>query len=126
MADELLTIATGPASIAVWKLGEWLISNRLKKAEQLERDVEVRAEAAGAEERSKLDELLKLVQRVEKDVALISRDLSVNVGAVTKVEERINGMSNNHGQRISQLERDVVELKTLVNQLLNAPRRRSK
>ena len=120
MADELLTIAaTGPASIAVWKFAEWFISKRLNKAEKQE-------EATEAEEKSKLDKLLEAVQRMERDVALISRDLSMHAGAVAKVEERINGMSTNHGQRISQLERDVVELKTLVNQLLSSPRRRSK
>lgn len=104
-----------PVAAAVWKLGEFLITGKLKKAEKKE-------EVSEAEEKGKLDKLLDLTTRMERDVALIRHDLASQAGAVAEVKSRIDGVSKNHGERLAELEGDVRELKTLVQQLLDGQR----
>ncbi len=114
-ADLLLGFAGLPAGVAVWELGKWLIVGRLKRAEKTD-------EKLDAEKEQKLDALLQqgrelgvLVQRIDRDLALLTQSVSVHTGTVAEVKARVDGMSQNYGQRVAKLEQDLVELRTLLS-----------
>lgn len=111
MADAVeaaqLILGGGGGAIALWKAAEWLVVNRLKRAEKAE-------EVAESEDRAKLDTVLNVVTKMERELALMAQQLSTQSGTVSEVKGRIDGMSANYGARLAQLEKDVVELRTLV------------
>ena len=90
-----------------WKVVEWFLAARLKKADQLEEDAET-------EKDTKLDAIYALVQRLDREFGTLSANFSHYTGTVNEVKGRIDGMSENYGKRLSQVERDMVELRTLL------------
>lgn len=104
---ELLPWLSGPGAIAAWEVGKHFLFGRLKKADRLEEDAE-------SEEAKKLDTVLTVLQRVERDLALLAQQQTQNAATVNEVKGRIDGISANHGTRIAELEKTVVELRTLL------------
>lgn len=102
---DIVPLATGPAAVALWELGKWLVIGRLKKAEAVVEGVE-------KGDREKLDTVLGLVQKMEKELGIMTEKLSGYAGTVAEVKGRIDGMSANYGGRLSQLEKDFIELRT--------------
>lgn len=97
----------GAGAVALYKAVEWLVLGRLKKAEKAEEQAEETRDA-------KLDAVLEVVQRLDRDLSLLTQSLSTHVGTVAEVKGRLEGMSANYGSRLSQVEKDVVELRTLL------------
>jgi chromosome segregation ATPase len=66
---------------------------------------------AKAAETEKLDQVLAITKRLEAEVNGLSQRLALSdalqnqmKGALEKVEERINGLGNNYGKRVADLE----------------------
>lgn len=113
--SDIIPWAAGPGGIALWELGKWVILGRLKKAEAVVEGVE-------KGDRDKLDTVLALVQKMEKEIGIMTEKLSTHSGTVAEVKGRIDGMSANHGARLAQVEKDLVELRTEMR--LGKPSRR--
>jgi hypothetical protein len=110
-------MVAGPAGVlGLWKAVEWLVSSRVRRGEA--------AEAQAEEVRDKkLDEVLSVVQRMEKELAVSSAEARRQAVAIGNAEARIDGISTNHGARMSALEQRMAVLDEAMKEL-KARRRR--
>lgn len=115
-ATDVLAIAAGPSAVAVWELGKWLVVGRLKKGEKIE-------EQNATDDRTKLDTVLSVVTKMERELALLAQQLSTHSGTVNEVKARVDGMSLNYGTRLSQFEKDIVELRVRLIAIEDKPKR---
>ena len=63
---------------------------------------------------TKLDAVLDKLSAVELDMRSLVEKLSTQTGAVAEVKARVEGISNNHGSRIGEMERAFTELRTRI------------
>ncbi len=116
MADPLetasLLVGGGGGAVAVYKAMEWLVVSRLKRSEKAEEHVESEARAALREQRDKLDEVLGVVQKMDRELATLTQSLQHHQNTVSEVKARIDGISSNYGVRIGALENGATETRT--------------
>jgi hypothetical protein len=105
--SDLLPLAMGPGAVALWEFGKWLVLGRLSKAEKAVDDAE-------KAEKNKLDSVLAIVTKMEKELGVMTEKLLTQTGSISEVKARIDGISKNHGERLAVIEKDVVELRTLL------------
>jgi hypothetical protein len=105
----------GGGVLAVYKLAEWLVTSKLSKADKAEEKADEAREKASHELAAKMGEVLAVVQKMEKELAVMARDISTQAGSVNEVKARIEGISSNYGPRLAALEQGIVELRTMLD-----------
>lgn len=105
MSAELDLLAAGGGASAVTALVAWAVRRFAERADTAEDDA--RHEAA-----VKLDQVVTAMNDMRSDVRVLVSELGTHRGVVAKVEQRIDGISSNHGQRLGELERRVTILES--------------
>lgn len=112
--SDILATAGGTAGVGVMVKYAWdYLRNR---NEQLETKVE-------GDRDEKLDKVLTVVQRMERDLAVMSTEAKQQAVALGNVYERVEGISKNHGGRLGELEQRLAVLDESVKELKTRRRR---
>lgn len=108
---EQLTLFVVGAFLVGPKLVEWLAKRFVSKADDAEKrvvDERDQREKAMAE---KLDAIVTTLAEMKNDAISARERQSALTAAHAEVKARIDGMSENYGRRIGQLEQEVAALK---------------
>jgi hypothetical protein len=113
---ELATAAIGGGgSVGVFVL--WLLRRGEADAKRL-KEAEAAAVSASV---LKIDQVLAVVGDIKMDLRVLAEKHHAQTGELVQVKERVDGLSINHGGRLSKLEEMVTEVRTIL-----AQRRRTK
>lgn len=112
--SDALAAAGGSAGVAV--LAKYVWDSVRGRKDYLE------TQAEGNRDK-KLDEVLSVVQRMEKELAVMAAEARRQAVALGNAEARIDGISTNHGARMSALEQRMAVLDEAMREL-KARRRR--
>jgi hypothetical protein len=97
-------MVAGPAGVlGLWKAVEWLVSGRVRRGEKAE-------EVAEEGRDKKLDEVLSVVQRMERELAVMAAESRRQAVALGNAEARISGMSDNYSARLGAVEQRMAVL----------------
>lgn len=114
MADpgEIVGLLTGGGAsvLGLYKVGEWLVKSRFDRAEKTEADAEAAKAKATEDLGTKLEQVLAVVTKMDREFAVMARDLSTTTGSVGEVKARIDGLSANHGPRLAKLEEEMARI----------------
>lgn len=111
MADPLETVGLVVGGGAGWKAVEFIVSRFVTRADAKEAMAEREREDRERAVSEKLDRLLAEVGELRSD-ARTDRERQVALQAAhSEVKSRLDGMSENYGRRIGQLEQDMAALK---------------
>ena len=114
---EWVPYVAGPAGVVgLWKVVEWLVSSKVKRGETVEAKAEDERDA-------KLAEVLRVVQKMEGELALLSLKLSTQAVESGELKARIDGMSSNYGGRLGGVEQRLAVLDEGVRELRERRRR---
>lgn len=103
-------LTAGGATGFVVLLGKYIWDQVRGRKDKLEERTEDDAREAMREQQEKLEEVLGTVRKMDRDLSILGDRLSTQAGAVTKIEERVNGIGEHYGPRIGQLEQRVAVL----------------
>lgn len=108
--NEMLPWLAGPGSIVVWKIGEWVVASKVRRGES--------AEAKAEDERDRqLAEVLRVVQKMEGELALLSLKLSTQAVESGELKARIDGISGNYGGRLGGIEQRLAVVDEAIREL---------
>lgn len=93
----------GAGGAGVVALGKWLLERFVGRSDEAEKKAEARQE-------HKLDQVLVSVQNLERDLAIYREKQTAHEAVVAETRARIDGVSANHGPRVSALEERVTRL----------------
>jgi hypothetical protein len=114
--SDLLPWLAGPGSVIAWKLGEWLVGSKVKRGEQAE-------EKAEDERDNKLGEVLEIVTKMERELAVMGHKLTSQAVESGEIKARVEGMSANYGSRVGLLEQRLAVLDEGMRELRERRRR---
>lgn len=87
---------------AVW-LVRLLVDRFVSRADHVSDSVDAARE-------SKLDAVLALVTKMERDLSLVNERQVAHAALVSKLDERINGISGNYNPRLAHLEEQIARI----------------
>lgn len=108
---EQLTLFAIGAFFVGPKLVEWLAKRFVSKADDAEKRVVDERDAREKEMAEKLDAIAMTLAEMKNDAVSARERQAALTSAHAEVKARIDGMSENYGRRIGQLEQEVAALK---------------